>query len=59
MNVTDYREQMTPEQMEKARACKTTDELIELAKSEGIELNEEQLEALSGGSWTDCLNETW
>ena len=56
--MADYREQITPEQMEKARACKTTDELIELAKSEGIELNEEQLEALSGGSWVSCLNET-
>jgi len=59
LSVADYREQMTPEQMEKARACKTTDELIELAKSEGIELNEEQLEALTGGSWISCMNETW
>ena len=58
-DVADYKEQLTPEQLEKARACKSADELIELAKSEGIELNEEQLEALTGGSWISCMNETW
>ena len=39
---------LTPEQMEKAKACKSTDELIALAQSEGIELTDEQLEAVSG-----------
>ena len=52
--------------MEKARACKSTDELVELAKSEGIELSDEQLDSIAGGgSWADyvcdsyCWNKTW
>ena len=49
---------LTPEQIEKAKACKTTDELAALAKSEGVELSDEELEAVSGGSWVgihmDC-----
>ena len=55
----NYKDQLTPEQLEKARACKSAKELIELAKSEGIELNDEQLEAIAGGSWYNCMNETW
>ena len=34
---------------EKATACKTAEELMELAKSEGIELTDEQLDTISGG----------
>ena len=41
-------DELTPEQMEKARACKSADDLIELAKSEGIELNDDQLDAIAG-----------
>ena len=52
-------DELTPEQMEKARACKSADDLIELAKSEGIELNDDQLDAIAGGSWYDCMSETW
>ncbi len=50
---------LTPEQMEKARACKSSDELVELAKSEGIDLTDDQLEVIAGGNWINCLNETW
>ena len=57
--MSDYKDQLTPEQMDKARACKSADELVELAKAEGVELNEEQLEAISGGTWYNCMNETW
>ena len=46
-------EDLTPEQMEKAKACKTTEELIELAGMEGVDLADEQLRAISGGSWYD------
>ena len=42
---------LTPEQQEKAKACKTANELIALANEEGVELSNEQLEAISGGSW--------
>ena len=44
-------EDLTPEQQEKARACKTPEEVLALAKEEGYELSDEQLEAVSGGSW--------
>ena len=50
---------LTEEQMEKARACKSSEELVELAKSEGVELNDEQLDAIAGGTWYNCMNETW
>jgi hypothetical protein len=50
---------LTPEQMEKARECKTADDLVKLAEAEGIELNDEQLDAIAGGSWYNCMNETW
>ena len=33
----------------KATECKTAEELITLAKTEGIELTDEQLDAISGG----------
>ncbi len=54
---------VSPELREKALACKTSEELIELAREEGIELTDEQLEAVSGGEtlWEvmypdDCAN---
>ena len=40
---------LTPEQAEKASRCKNQEELLKLAKEEGIELTEEQLSAVSGG----------
>ena len=45
MNIED----LSPELQEKAKACKTVEELFELAKEEGIELGEEELEAINGG----------
>ncbi len=41
---------LNEEQIEKARACKSSEELLALAKEEGVELSEEQLEAVSGGA---------
>lgn len=40
---------LTKEQIEKVKACKNHDELLNLAKKEGIELSKEQLEAVNGG----------
>lgn len=48
MNYND----LTDEQMAKARECKTAEELVALSKAEGIELTDEQLEGISGGGWT-------
>ena len=42
-------EDLTPEQQEKARACKTPEEMLALAKAEGYELSDEDLEMVSGG----------
>ncbi len=50
MDFTD----LTPELQEKARACKTPEELLALAKEEGVELTEEQLEAVAGGRAWYC-----
>jgi hypothetical protein len=40
---------LTEEQIAKVKACKTHEELLKLSKEEGIELSDEQLEAVSGG----------
>ena len=48
-------EELTPEQQEKARACKTPEEIIELAKSEGYELSEEELDDVAGGWCCDLI----
>lgn len=37
---------------ERAKACKTPEELLALAKEEGYELSGEELDAVSGGVWT-------
>ena len=52
MNVND----LSPELRKRALECKSNEELFELAKSEGVELSDEQLEALSGGGYAawDC-----
>lgn len=41
---------LTEEQIAKAKACKNSDELLKVAKEEGVALTNEQLEAISGGS---------
>ena len=45
---------LTPEQMEKAKACKTTEELLELAKEQGQELTLDDLEGVAGGEHWAC-----
>ena len=40
---------LTPDQLNKAKACKNSDELLKLAKAEGVELSDEQLQAINGG----------
>lgn len=41
---------LTEEQIAKVKACKNNEEVLKLAKEEGIELTDEQLEAVSGGN---------
>ena len=40
---------LTKEQIARVKACKNGNELLELAKAEGVELTDEQLKAISGG----------
>ena len=50
--------ELTDEQKAKASACKTPEELMALAKEEGYELTDEELEAVSGGGWGECETDT-
>lgn len=45
---------LAPELQEKAKACETAEELLALAKEEGVELTDADLDAVSGGSWGGC-----
>ena len=64
--LSDIWDSLTDEQKEKAKECKTADELIALAGKEGIELPDEALESVAGGyvgyrngSWEVIKDETW
>ena len=46
---------LNEEQIATMRECKNTEEILMVAKEEGIELTDEQLEAVSGGA---CTKET-
>ena len=43
-------EDLTPEQQEKARACETPEEVLALAKQEGYELSDAELDGIAGGA---------
>ena len=50
---------LTDEQKAKIKNCKTPEEILELAKAEGVELTPDQLDAVSGGacgSFWDTVN---
>lgn len=47
------------EQREKARSCKSVDELVRFAGSEGVELPDELLDAVSGGYVYNTGNGLW
>ena len=49
-------ESLTDEQKEKAKTCKSWDELTALAGKEGIELPDEVLDAIAGGSYEVLYN---
>ena len=46
---------LTKEQIAKVKECKTQEEILALAKTEGIELTDEQLETVSGGCGTEII----
>lgn len=41
---------LSKDQIAKLKACKSNEEILAAAKQEGIELTDEQLEAVSGGN---------
>ena len=45
---------LSEEQIAKVKACNSAEEVLALAKAEGVELTDEQLEAASGGG--SCLH---
>ncbi len=47
---------LSEEQIKKVEECKSSEEILALAKAEGMELTDEQLEAVSGGG---CLKKTF
>ena len=49
---------LTPEQQEKARAAKTPEGILALAREEGYELSDDELGAVSGG-WDHCSQEKY
>ena len=48
-------ENLTDEQKEKIKACKSPDEMMELAGKWGIELPDEVVEGISGGSLAEII----
>ena len=47
---------LSPELREKAKACKTPEEMLALAKKEGYKLSDEEMEAVSGGKSWSCTH---
>ena len=48
---------LSPEVRKRARACKSSEELVTLAKEVGVMLTDEQLDEISGGSWTHSCSD--
>ena len=48
---------LTREQIEKAKACAGTDELVAFIKEEGIELSDDELDKVAGGDfeWSEAI----
>ena len=59
MEYEDIQKGLTEEQVAKARACKSADELVKLAEETGIELSDKQLEEIAGGGFWDCSDNYW
>ena len=49
LNIEEYIRELPPELQEKAKACKSADELLALAGEKKIPLPDEALEAVAGG----------
>lgn len=50
--------QLTEEQKQKIKNCSSPEEMLALAKEEGYELTEEELDGIAGG-WDHCTPENY
>lgn len=50
---------LSKEQIAKVKACKNNEELLALAKAEGVQLADEQLNAISGGCYNSSSVERY
>ncbi len=50
INIEDYIKDLSPELQEKARACRSTDELLKLAEENSIPIPDDAVEAVAGGN---------
>ena len=50
-------EKLTPEQSERLMDCKTPEDILAFAQSEGYELTDEELSEISGGGWGDSIKD--
>ena len=57
MNLRDeYLVNLTQDQISRVKSCKNPGEILALAKAEGVELTDEQLEAVNGGACSTDKN---
>ena len=54
MALEDRIKELSPEQRAQAKQCKTPEELLALAKEEGYERTDDELEGISGGGFWSC-----
>ena len=55
MALEDRIKALTPEQRARAKQCKSAEELLALAKEDGYELTDDEIEGISGGwCFSDC-----
>ena len=52
----NFEELKNPELQEKLRSCQTVEELVQLAKEQGVEMSDEALESVAGGIDWSCGN---
>ena len=57
--MTSDNEKISPELMEKAKACTSPEELMELAKGENLQISLDELDSASGGTGECPYNCMW
>ena len=57
MDLSKLVENLSEEQIAKAKQCRTPEEFLNMLGAEGLDLTEEQMDAFSGGAW--CEEHDW